>query len=313
MGMRSAALAGLLLGMLAGPGVAEVPRPQRSLPAPRELTIVNQSRRPVFQLHISSTEADQWGDDRLGEATIPPGGSFRVRLGRTRECQFDVQVIYDDLSHEEQRGLDICRNRRVAFDGKAAIAPIDPFATDHEITIENEAPLPIRQVFVSSGAADQWGEDLAPAGGIMPQSEGRLRYHGACTADLRVVFDNRAAEERRGVDICARPRLAVRPGWTTAEEPPGALPVQVGEITLMNRTGQAITELFLSPDNPASGPPDGDVLGNAVLPPGGQLTVAFDRGRACRFNARIRHGGDREDQHQDGIDLCRSPLVSLGP
>ena len=273
--------------------------------------MVNQSRRPVFQLHISPTDADQWGDDRLGEATIPPGGSFRVHLGRTRDCQFDVQVIYDDLSHEEQRGLDICKVRRASFDGKTAVPPLDPFAVDHDIALQNESARAIRQIFVSSGSADQWGEDLAPAAGIGAGAEGRVRYRGACTADLRVVFDNRAAEERRGVDICAHPRLIVRPGWTTAEEVPALPPpVPSGEIVLLNATGQPITELFLQPDGQADGP---DVLGNAVLPPGGRLAVAFERGPTCRYSARIRHGGDRGEQVQTGIDLCLSPMVSLEP
>jgi hypothetical protein len=33
------------------------------------------------------------------------------------------------------------------------------------------------------------------------------------------VFSNRAAEERRGLNLCTRSRLRIAPGWTTAEAP----------------------------------------------------------------------------------------------
>jgi hypothetical protein len=38
--------------------------------------------------------------------------------------------------------------------------------------------------------------------------------------DIRVVFENRAAEERRGVDLCRRASLSIEPGWTTTDELP---------------------------------------------------------------------------------------------
>ena len=48
-----------------------------------------------------------------------------------------------------------------------------------------------------------------------------VTWHGDCNADLRVVFENHAAEERRGIDLCALPTISIQPGWTTAD----ALPV----------------------------------------------------------------------------------------
>jgi hypothetical protein len=294
---------------------AEAPRPPRGAPVLREVTVVNRSSRPVHELRISPSDADQWGDDRLGDDTIPAGGSFRVRLGRTRDCHFDVQVIYDDAGREEQRGVDVCRRRSVSFDRTAAVMPPEPFAVDHLVRLENQSGRAIQQVFVSPGSADRWGDDLAPVGGIGPGRSGAVSYHGGCYADLRVVFDNRAAEERRDVDICEAPVLLIRPGWTLAEAVPVPLreaPAE-GAIMLLNGTGSAITELYLRPEDPTLPAQSTDVLGNAVLPAGGRVSVQFDRGLACRFIARIHHGGDRAEQTQLGIDLCRSPTVALEP
>ncbi len=303
----------LVLG-LAGTAEAEAPRPARGPAVLRELTVVNRSVRPVHELRISPSDADEWGDDRLGDDVIPAGGSFRVRLGRTRDCQFDVQVIYDDASREEHRGIDVCRRRSVAFDRSAAVMPPEPFAVDHRVTLENRSGRAIQQVFISPGTADRWGDDLAPPGGIPPGTAGAIGYRGGCAADLRVVYDNRAAEERRDLDICAVPTLLIQPGWTVAETAPAPRPpVRPGELVLLNGTGRAITELYLRPEDPALPAQEADVLGNAVLPVGGRLTVIFDRGLACRFIARIRHGGDRGEQVQVGIDVCQSPVIALEP
>ena len=311
-----AGLAGMLVVMqLALPVAAEPPRLPRGAPVLREVTVVNRSARPVHQLRVSPSDADQWGEDRLGDDTIPAGGSFRVRLGRTRDCHFDVQVIYDDASREEQRGVDICRRRSVSFDRSAAVMPPEPFAVDHLVTLDNQAGRAIQEIFISPGIADRWGDDLSPPGGIAPGRTGQVSYRGGCMADLRLVFDNRAAEERRDVDICEAPTLLIRPGWTTAEFPPVPqrdTPVG-GGILVLNGTGSTVTELYLRPEDPAVPAPDGDLLGNAVLPAGGRLGISFDRGPACRFVARIRHGGDRAEQIQLGIDLCRSQTIALEP
>lgn len=314
--LRNAVLAGVLAGLLAGPGWAEAPRQPRGAPIMREITVVNRTRQPIYQLRISPSDADQWGDDRLGDDSIAPGGSLRVRLGRTRDCLFDVQIIYEDAGREERRAVDVCRIRTVAFDGSTTMMPPVPFAFEHVIGLENATQRTIRQIFVSPDSADQWGEDLASTSGIAPQQRDEVRYRGGCMADLRVVFDNRAAEERRGVDICGMPVLVIRPGWTSEETPP--VPPRsvpgVGEVAILNGTGGVVTELYLRPeDGPGDGEADVDVLGNAVLPTGARLVVPYPHGTSCRFTARIGHGGDRGEHIQIGIDLCRSSTVTLEP
>ncbi len=293
---------------LALPAFAETPRPPRAPVGMREVEVTNRTRQPIFQIRVSSSEAEQWGDDRLGDAILRPGNTFKVRLGRTRECVFDVQVIYEDLSHEERRGLDLCHIHAMTLDGSAAIRANELFAVARAIRLDNRGPRAIRQVFVSSASADQWGDDLAPPGAIPPGTVGGLVYRGGCVADLRLVYDNRAAEERRGIDLCAMPALIVRPGWTTEDTPPTPLPP--GAIMLINRTARTVTALRLRPEEPAGAPSD-DLLGAAVLPPGHRLVVAFDRASQCRFVARTAFGGDQEEMEQGGVDLCGDPEVTL--
>ena len=133
---------------------------------------------------------------------------------------------------------------------------------------------------------------------------------------MRVGFDNRAAEERRPVEVCRLAGVTIRPGWTTADEVQPAPAAGQEDVTLLNRTGLAITELYLRPqgagERTAEEEGGADMLGNDVLPAGGRMVVPFSRGVACRFVARMFHGGDRGQSEQRDIDLCRTPMIRLG-
>ncbi len=206
--------------LLAAPARADVPpRPVLGPLGERELTVLNHSPRPVNELYVSPESADQWGDDRLGERTLETGDSLRLHLGRTRACIFDVKVVYEDASREETRGINLCRTHQVTFDGSTATPPPDAGA-EHRVTLLNHAARPIQQVFLSSAAANQWGDDRLGETSISVGEQRVVTWRGDCNVDLRVVFENRAAEERRGVDLCETPAVSIEPGWTTADTLP---------------------------------------------------------------------------------------------
>lgn len=213
------ACCGVAATLLATPAGADVPRPLQGPPAEREVIVLNGSPRPINEIYVSPESADQWGADLLGEQMLEPGDSLRLRLGRTRECIFDAKVVYDDASREETRGVNLCRNHQISFDGKAATAPPETGA-EHSVMLVNHARRRIQQVFISPASANQWGDDRLTAGSISVGDRQAVNWRGSCSVDLRVVFENRAAEERRGVDLCATPVLTVEPGWTTVDALP---------------------------------------------------------------------------------------------
>jgi hypothetical protein len=214
----AALMAGLLL---MAPAHAEPPRPARAPLGERELILDNRSDKPINEIYVSASSTDQWGEDRLGEATLEPGGTLRIRLGRLRDCSFDVQVVYEDASREERIGQDVCRSRRLVFDGSTATTRRTAEAPQRRVTLQNHSARPIAQVFISAADSSQWGDDLLLSGRIAEAESAEIAYRGDCAADLRVVFTNRAAEERRGLDLCAMPTISIEPGWTTAEPVPG--------------------------------------------------------------------------------------------
>jgi hypothetical protein len=306
--MRSAAALLFAAFLIAGTGwAAGADQP----PAERELTVTNHAAQPINEVYVTPSSTDHWGDDRLGDQTLAAGQSLHLKLGRVRDCEFDLQVVYEDASREEAHGINVCRNRQVAFDGSGAKSLASLPA--HDISIDNRSARPIQQVLISSTDAGDWGDDRLGNRSISVGDSATLHYRGDCVADLRVVFDNRSAEERRGIDICASRRIVVQPGWTTAdtlptEARPGNETVQ---LDVTNRTGRRITGLYLLPEGKAENGPE--LLGNGGLDDGGHVTIAFPRpAMTCRFAARVQFGGARA-QEMTGLDLCRSLDVVLPP
>ncbi len=214
--------------MLAVPALGAAERPRESLVPPgplgeREASVANRAGLSITQLFVSPSATDAWGDDRLGESVLEPGRTTRLKLGRMRDCAFDLLAVYEDASREERLGQNLCRTRNVVFDGKTRVPPRLPTLQRRELTLTNRSARIIQQVFISQADAPEWGEDLLGTA-ISVGETGAVVFRGACTVDIRVVFGNRAAEERRGIDLCENNALSIEPGWTTADEPPAPPP-----------------------------------------------------------------------------------------
>ena len=224
--MRQLRPSGLALCLLmplwlaaAGPASSEPSRPTLGPMGDRDLSIANHSDRTVVELYVSPQSADAWGQDLLGDDVLDPGQATKLKLGRMRECGFDVLIVYDDTTREENRGVNVCHTHEVAFDGSKASAPAEPPRPSRSVTVVDASPLPIQQLFLSPPDAAQWGDDRLAQASISVGETRKLNFSGDCSADVRVVFANRAAEERRGVDLCAQPVLRIAPGWTTQDAP----------------------------------------------------------------------------------------------
>ncbi len=181
----------------------------------RSVTVANRAPHSIVELYISPQSAESWGNDLLGEAVLDTAGQRFVRLGRMADCGFDLLAIYDDLSREEQRGVNLCRVHMAVFDGRHAVMPPEQAGPARSLVVIDASPMPIQQLFISPPDAAQWGDDLLASGSMSVGEQRTLTFHGPCAADVRVVFSNRAAEERRGLDLCLNPNLRVEPGWTT--------------------------------------------------------------------------------------------------
>lgn len=185
--------------------------------------LVNESGRTIVTAYVSPSRLDQWGPDVLGTSVISAGQQVWVTPNFT-DCQLDVRVVYQDGGDEQRMGVNACGLSRIVFGGGASAggpgatvsggpgATVTPGPTagstavvaNPSFNFVNAAGRPIRELYVSLTTDSNWGPDrLGPntlaAGSRIPLS---LPANVTCTVDMRVVYMDGSAQERRSVDTC---------------------------------------------------------------------------------------------------------------
>lgn len=198
----------------------------------------------------------------------------------------------------------VCSVQAASAPNRARTAPPAPYG----FTIANWSPRAIREVYVSPSSAADWGQERLDGARVRAGDDLFLAYGGACQADLRVVFDNGGAEERRGLDVCRHPFIGIRPGWTTSDDLAGTIPP--GLVLIRNRSGRTVARLHLFADGAGQGP---DRLGPDMLPDGFDLAVLLPSVGQCDFSLHAVFLGEADEARYSGIDLCRSHEITIEP
>lgn len=261
----------------------------------REVTVRNETDAILLQIFAAPPNAPGRGPDRLGENIIPAGREWRIRLGRTRDCIFDVTAVFEDGEEELRPALNLCRTPRVTFG--------DPNAPRREARVSNTSDRAIREFFASTRAPLAWGPDRLATDLLSPGTDFTLRVRGtACLWDLRAVYEDDAEEVKQGVDLCTIRDIAF--DGSGAPRPPER------RITLVNRHGAAVQEVYISGSAEEDWGPDRlgeDLLGR------GQRTEVVARQRACEADLRIVFEERRAAEERASINLCETPLIVLRP
>ncbi|KAA2214412.1 hypothetical protein [Teichococcus oryzae] len=288
----------------------------------REAEIANGANRGIRNLYAASAgsveraataqpNGEDWGNDRLGNVTLEPGDSFRLRL-RSRDCRVDLRAIYDDESAEEKRAADLCATSRILFDGSGVPRP-----PERSFALVNRHAATVQQVFASGISNSDWGEDRLPDGPLERGTRADITLRSDCELDLRILFANGGAEERRGVNVCDNSLIVLRPGWTLAErldQGAGVAdrgPPREGSVRLRNAGATPLVELYVDPADAQPQAQKGpDRLGNTVLGRGETLDFQPPLGVGCiaRLRAVFRDG---QEVVRPEFDLCSGTEVSL--
>lgn len=177
--------------------------------------LVNRSGQAINEIYVSPVSEPNWGRDLLGQNVLPNGRVFPVRIAPAAGCRQDVRVVYADGRPEERRNLDTCVITDLVFGtaaGPGAARPPQPGAaqpapqaagtTNPSFNLVNHGRQAMREAYVSSVRDTNWGEQRLqrpmPPGAHLPV---RLSV-GDCMNDIRVVWADGRAEERRQVDTC---------------------------------------------------------------------------------------------------------------
>jgi len=261
----------------------------------REASIRNETDTTLLQVFAARPGAQERGPDRLGENVVEPSREFRIRLGRTRECIFDVTAIFEDGEEETRAAVNLCRDPRLTFG--------DPNAPRREARISNTADRTIREFYASTRAPLAWGGDRLGNTVLQPGTNFTLRLRGAaCLWDLRAVFDDDAEELKQGIDLCTTREVAF--DGSGAPRPPER------RVILVNRHGATIQEAYLSGTSEEDWGPDR--LGEEVLPRGQRREISA-RLRDCEADLRIVFEERRAAEERTSINLCETGTIVLRP
>lgn len=196
--------------LLALGGLAPVAEAQTGDPS---FNLVNRSGRVIYEAYASPATDNNWGPDRLGQNVVPAGRNFVIRLPMG-ECIYDVRVVYDRQGGpaEERRNINLCNIRDLVFDGRGAGAggqqqaqpgvPRGPQGNP-SFNLVNQGQRTVMQVFASLTTDNNWGPDRLGQDTVAPGAIFPIRLpEGDCMYDVRFVYDNGQADERRNVNLC---------------------------------------------------------------------------------------------------------------
>lgn len=273
-----------------------------------DIDVANRSDIVVRELYASARGAEAWGPDRLGTTVIDLNATFRLRL-RSRDCTFDIRAVYADDREEVKQRVDLCADRSLVFDRSGIPRP-----PTHDVALVNRHLAVVQEIYVSLSTESDWGPDRLGAATLPQGRESTVQVEGGCEVDIRVVFPNGGAEERREMNICEQPRIVIAPGWVVEriEEPapapePPAESATPGTLRLRNAAARPIIEIYAAPP----GAPRGvDRLGADVLPAGETLEVPAPEGGACIADLTVVFRDGREVT-QPGLDFCQGEEIEV--
>jgi hypothetical protein len=177
--------------------------------------LVNRGASPVQELYVTPAGDANWGRDRLHGQRVAPGAAFRVLLRRDGNCIFDVRAVFADGRREERRGLNTCSLDDVAVGGPeaprgAATAQGNQLrpGEDASFRLVNRGREAISALFATPSGDADWGQNRLPEGGVPAGTSSVIRIartdtaQAQCLFDLRVVFADHRALEKRHADLC---------------------------------------------------------------------------------------------------------------
>lgn len=170
-------------------------------------------------------------------------------------------------------------------------------ADNASFNLVNRANSAVRQLFVTPAGDANWGQNrllgrtIPPGGSFLV----KRRADGNCIMDIRAVFADGRAEERKSLNTCAIDAVAV--GLATTAGKPADDP----SVKLVNRGNQPIAEFFVAPvGHQAWGQ---NRLVEGPLPAATEKLIRIAKGE-CIYDLRVVFA-DRTAKEKHGADLCK--------
>jgi hypothetical protein len=175
-------------------------------------------------------------------------------------------------------------------------------AENASFTLVNRAASAVRELFVTPAGDANWGQNrlagrsLPPGGSFLVQR----RSDGNCILDIRAVFADGRAEERKGLNTCNVDSVTV--GLLSGAAAASGKPADDPSVHLVNRGTQAIVEFYVAPGGHADW--GANRLETGPLPAATEKLIHIARTGECVFDLRVVFA-DHTAKERHGTDLCR--------
>lgn len=191
------------LAMLAPPAAAQAPNPS--------FNIVNRTASAMSEVFATPAGQTTWGRDRLGDRTVEPGQNAPIRLPADGQCVYDIRVVYANGQTDERRRLNTCNLDNVIFpQGARSSAAGRQEADDPSFRLVNRGRSAVNELYASLSGVDSWGEDRLGEDTVAAGANRVVRLpNGPCLYDVRIVYANGEAIEKRRLNLCTMSELRV--------------------------------------------------------------------------------------------------------
>lgn len=195
---------------------------------------------------------------------------------------------------------------------KPPTTPPPAGAQNSSFNLVNRSQQAIKELFVTSAGNANWGQNRLDGKSGAPTSIAagasyavRRKLDTNCIFDIRAVFADGKAEERKALNTCAVEDVAV--GAAPASNIPVAAtgkPADDPSFKLFNRSARPITELRTSPTGGGAVASAENRLGTTPLAPDNSRRIAIPRDGNCIFELRVVFAdGSAKERHK--FNLCK--------
>ena len=191
----------------------------------------------------------------------------------------------------------------------ALLAFASPAAAQNRFWLQNNTELTIVAAHVSPSRIQDWGPNILTQGPVRPGMQVWVEpTFPDCFLDIRVRFADGSEDGHLGVQACTLSRIAFGRDVPYAPTPPPSPPpppervVNDPSFTFVNRSGEAIREIYVSLTTTRSW--GSDRLGpRQILPSGASMPIALPRGEVCTADMRIVYMDGRV-MEQRNVETC---------